>query len=825
MLSVVQRVLAVAAISAALAFSAFAQSADLVVSKTGPNSADANTDVPYTVTILNAGPDAAQTVNLSDTIPPGMTFVSASQTSGPAFNCAPLPAVGGSGTINCGIALLAAGSSANFTFTFHIPTGTANGTAFTNTATASASLPPDPNNGNNASSAVTTLPPPSADLGVSKSGPDTADANTDVAYTVTILNTGPDTSQFVNLDDTIPGGMTFVSAAQNSGPAFDCTPLPAVGGTGTMSCRIDNFAAGSSSVFTFVFHIPTGTAPGTTFVNLATASAELPLDPNSENDTAVAVTTVSPPPQADVSVTKSGPAGAGPGTDVTYTITIVNPSANSATNLSVQDTLPGPMTFVSLNQTSGPPLSCVGGATSTCTSPAFPTGSATLTLVGHIPPATPSGTTFSNTATVTSTNDPNSENNASTVFTTVATTDVSVAKTGPATAAAGSNVTYTITIANAGPDSADNVTLTDTLPAGTTFVSFVQNNGPIPACSLPPLGSGGTLSCNFATLSNGASAQFSLVVKAGTSPSISNTASTTTDSFDSNGTNNSSTVPTTVIPSADLTITKTGPANAAAGSNIVYTILLNNNGPSPSQNVSVGDAVPANTTFVSFTAPAGWTTTSPAVGGTGTVTAFNALVASGASATFTLVVNVNVATAVGTVTSNTVFATPATFDPATPNTSTSNTTVTAAMADLSVTKTANPPVAPMNANVTFTITVTNLGPSNATGVTLIDTVPANMTFVSATPSQGTCSGTGPVNCNLGNLNSGSNAVVTVVARTGDNVGGLTSNTATVSSATPDPNPANNTATATFVAVIPTLSHLILGLLAAVLAAAALLKLK
>jgi uncharacterized repeat protein (TIGR01451 family) len=125
--------------------------------------------------------------------------------------------------------------------------------------------------------------------------------------------------------------------------------------------------------------------------------------------------------------------------------------------------------------------------------------------------------------------------------------------------------------------------------------------------------------------------------------------------------------------------------------------------------------------------------------------------------------------------------------------------------------------------VTYTITVNNLGPDPAIGVTMTDTIPASMTFVSATPTQGTCTGMGPVICSLGNMNSGSSATVTVVARTG--AVGASMNSATVSSATPDPNPGNNTASATFVAFIPTLSPLLLGLLAAVLAAAALLKLK
>jgi uncharacterized repeat protein (TIGR01451 family) len=796
-----------------------------------------------------------------------------------------------------------------------------------------------------------------ADLSVFKTGPDTAFANTDVAYTVTLLNVGPDASQLVNLSDSIPPGMTFQAAVQNSGPTFDCSPLPAVGGTGTINCRIDNLPSGSAGTFTFTFHIPSGTPPGTSFVNFATASAELPPDPNSENNTGIAVTTVPPPPQADVSVTKNGPTSGGPNSDVTYTITVTNPSVNSATNLQLQDTLPGTMTFVSINQTGGPMMSCVGGATSTCTSAAFPPGTATFSLVGHIPTGTASGTTFLNTATISSTNDPNAENNQSTTSFTVTSVDVSVTKSGPAAAVAGTNVTYIITVANAGPDPADNVSFSDPLPAGATFVSFVQNSGPVPTCSTPGGGMSGTVGCNFALLASGASAQFTLVVKAGTPTPMNNTVSATTDSFDTNSANNSSTVSTTVTTSADLNIVKTGPATAVAGSNITYTIVLTNNGPSDAQTVSwtdvlpanttfvsftapvgwttstpvvgasgtvtasnalltattsvtftlvvkvsagtaagttimntataastttdpvgsnnasttstsitnsadltivktgptvagpglnvtytivltnngpsdaqtvsLSDAVPANTTFVSFAAPGGWTTSTPVVGATGTVTTNNALLVAGSSATFTLVVNVNSSTSAGTIITNTATATSATPDPTSPNSSTSTASVATGIADLSVTKTSSPnqPQIPANTDVTYTITVTNLGPANASGVTLTDTIPANITFVSATSTQGSCTGTGPVTCNLGTVNSGSNAIVTVVGRTGSNAPGSTTNTATVSSATPDPNPANNTATVTFLAVIPTLSHLILGLLAAVLAAAALFKLK
>jgi uncharacterized repeat protein (TIGR01451 family) len=210
----------------------------------------------------------------------------------------------------------------------------------------------------------------------------------------------------------------------------------------------------------------------------------------------------------------------------------------------------------------------------------------------------------------------------------------------------------------------------------------------------------------------------------------------------------------------------------------------------------------------------------PAAGATGTVTATNATLIAASSATFTLVVNVDPGTAAGSLITNTATIGSGTTDPnSANNTATATTTVATSVSDLSITKTTASLIL-VNSNVTFTIDVANGGPNTASGVTVVDTLPANVTFVSAMPSQGTCSGTTTVTCSLGTMASGGTATVTIVAQA--TTLGPAVNTATVSSASSDPNPANNTATATFtvVAQIPTLSPLLLALLAALLAAIA-----
>src|SRR5262249_49292537 len=83
----------------------------------------------------------------------------------------------------------------------------------------------------------------------------------------------------------------------------------------------------------------------------------------------------------------------------------------------------------------------------------------------------------------------------------------------------------------------------------------------------------------------------------------------------------------------------------------------------------------------------------------------------------------------------------------------------------------------------------------ATGVTVTDTLPAGLGYVSASPSQGTCAqAAGTITCDLGGLAPGASATVTVVASTAA-AGSFTSNLS-VSATQPDPNPANNSATAT-----------------------------
>jgi uncharacterized repeat protein (TIGR01451 family) len=126
-----------------------------------------------------------------------------------------------------------------------------------------------------------------------------------------------------------------------------------------------------------------------------------------------------------------------------------------------------------------------------------------------------------------------------------------------------------------------------------------------------------------------------------------------------------------------------------------------------------------------------------------------------------------------------------------------------AAADLSVTKSGAPNPVVLGSNLTYTITAGNGGPDTATSVTMFDPLPASVSFISATSTQGNCTqSSGAVSCAIGTLASGANATITIVVT--PNQTGTLRNTATVTANESDPNPADNTATASTTVNLPPL---------------------
>ncbi|WP_132000277.1 DUF11 domain-containing protein, partial [Dokdonella fugitiva] len=493
------------------------------------------------------------------------------------------------------------------------------------------------------------------------------------------------------------------------------------------------------------------------FTNTASLSAIDQTDPNPANNSASVV--VTPIASANLEIVKTGPTTTVAGQNVSYTLAVTNHGPSDAANVSLADPTPAGLTFVSAT------APCAGGFP--CNLGTLANGASVTTTVTYAVPANASGS-ITNTATVTSpTGDPTPSDNSSSVTTTVtASANVAVVKTGPASATAGQNVVYTLAVTNNGPSDATNVSLADPTPAGLAFVS-----------ASAPCEAG--FPCNLGTLANGASVDVSVTfaVPANAGGTITNTATVTSPTPDPTPGDNTSTVGTPVVASADLGIVKTGPANVIAGQNVSYTLAVTNHGPSDAANVSLADPTPAGLTFVSATAPCA-----------GGFPCNLGTLANGASVSVTVTYAVP-ASASGSIT-NTATVTSPTADPTPSDNSSSVTTTVGSSANVSVVKT-GPASATAGQDVVYTLAVTNNGPSDAANVSLADPTPAGLTFVSATAP---CAGGFP--CNLGTLANGATVNVSVTYAVPASASGTIANTATVTSPTPDPTPDDDTSTVT-----------------------------
>src|SRR5439155_635812 len=228
---------------------------------------------------------------------------------------------------------------------------------------------------------------------------------------------------------------------------------------------------------------------------------------------------------------------------------------------------------------------------------------------------------------------------------------------------------------------------------------------------------------------------------------------------------NSSTDTAHVIALADLSVTKTGPSTAAAADakGINYSLTMTNSGPSDNTGgFVVTDTLSPFLTFQTY----GSSSACSAAGQIVTCTNTTGLAAS-ASQAFTIHVKLSASTPNGTdLTNSAAVASTGTTD--TPGNNTSNTTHTAVTtsADLSLTKvdSADPVVAGFQ--FTYTMTVSNSGPSDAQAATLTDGLPSGLTVASYTASQGACATTSTsITCIPGTIAAAGSATVTVTGNT------------------------------------------------------------
>jgi uncharacterized repeat protein (TIGR01451 family) len=520
---------------------------------------------------------------------------------------------------------------------------------------------------------------------------------------------------------------------------------------------------------------------------------------------------------ADIAVTNSGtPSVVVPGNQITYTQTVTNNGPLDAVNATLTEAIPANTVFASLTTAAGwacatPAVGSAGNIT--CTNPDIANAATGMfVLKVTVGAAVANGTQIVDTVSANSgTNDPNLANNTATALTVVGlatTANIVVTKTAsPNPVLAGGAITYSIIAHNNGPAAAANVTFTDPIPANTTYVSLTQT-GTAFTCGAPVT----TVSCTLTSFASGATTTFTLTVNVGAAiasgTKISNTASTSSTTTDSNPGTNSSTVIVTVATSGQFDLidsSSASPNPVTAGNNITFTDTVSNAGPATPLNPVFSSSVPANTTFVSLAIPAGVTCpTIPAVGGTGAISCcagaggvctVGVAFPAGTSEPLPLVVKVNAGTASGTIITNTSSIAPTLNDVNPANNSSSASTVVGAptQADVAIVKTAAPEPVDQGTNLTYTLQVSNNGPGVAQGVAVSDPLPTQVTFVSVSSTQGTCSQAGgTVSCSIGTMSVGGLVIITINTTASTFSSSTTaSNTATVTSTTSDPNPANN----------------------------------
>ena len=296
-------------------------------------------------------------------------------------------------------------------------------------------------------------------------------------------------------------------------------------------------------------------------------------------------------------------------------------------------------------------------------------------------------------------------------------TDLQITNTdGQTTATSGAPITYTIVVTNAGPIAVTGATVTDTLPAkltGATYTATATGG----ATGFTAAGTGSVN--NTVTMPAGSTITY--VVSATVSPAatgtLANTASVAAPAgiTDTNLANNSVTDTDTLTLQADLKITNSdGATTAVPGAVITYTIVVTNSGPSNVTGATVTDTLPATLTGATYTA----TTTGGATGftasGTGNI---NNTVTMPAGSTITYVLKATLsAAATGTLSNAATVTAPAGLTDTNPaNNSVTDTDTLTPQADLKITNTDGVTTIVQGAAVTYTIVVTNSGPSRVTG--------------------------------------------------------------------------------------------------------------
>jgi uncharacterized repeat protein (TIGR01451 family) len=393
-----------------------------------------------------------------------------------------------------------------------------------------------------------------------------------ITYTLNVTNNGPDTGTNVAVTQTLPTSVLFVGSTASQGSVtFQ---------NGLVSCNLGTLTAGSNAIITVTVQ--------TTIAGIISTTATVgdsQFDPDESNNT-VTLSTVVNVPTADLALTMSGtPNPVLLGGTLTYTINVTNHGPSTATLVVATNLLPAAVSFVSANPSQG--SFALNGANFIWSVGSIGKGGNASVSISTRVSTSPSalGSLVAKAGVSAHEPDPQPGNNSATVFTQVTpAADLSLAMTGsPSAVIYGSNVTYTLTLLNFGPSAATNANVSDTFPAGMTYLSASNSMGTVTVTN-------NLVGWNVtpgSSLPLGASATLSIVLGTGSIPigqlpdTVTNLASATADEADPNPANN--------VASA-VTVVDIATNRIVAGGQVLLagTTTPNDGAVNPGETVTIG---------------------------------------------------------------------------------------------------------------------------------------------------------------------------------------------------------------------------------------------
>ncbi|HEX3998078.1 MAG TPA: choice-of-anchor D domain-containing protein [Pirellulales bacterium] len=793
--------------------------------------------ITYTIKVANSGPSAANGATVADTFPAGIlsdTYTVA--TTGGAVDLT--HAASGSGNIADTVDL-PSGATITYTVTATVNPSATGSLANTATVTDPAGFV-DANPANNTATDTDTLTP-NVDLTIAKTDNDggssvtpttgTAAPGAAITYTITVTNTGPSNAVGATVADAI---LTNPDFASDTFTAVGTTG--ASGFTASGSGNIDDtasLAAGSSITYTVVADISssaTGTLSNMATVAAGSGETAVPASVLSATDTdnlvpTVVLTITKTDNDGGSSVTDAiGNASAG-GT-ITYTITVTNSGPSNAVGMIVADPLTTNADFTSVSYTAVGTAGAAGftasgsgniddtvnlaaGSSITYTVMADISATATGTISNFATIAAGAGETLGAGSITTATD--NDVIPTTVTLTITKTDDDGGSSVTPATGAAapGSVITYTITVSNTGASNAVGAVVADTLTTNTDLTSDTFTAVGTAGATGFTASSSGDID-DTVNLAAGSTITYTVVadISSSASGTLSNTATVAAGTGDvlSNTSVPSAIDTDTLSPTVDLVITKTdsdggssvtnATGSASPGTVITYTITVTNTGTTAVTGATVADLLATNTDISTDTYTAVGTTgaTGFTASGTGSINDTVAL-AAGSTITYTVAADI-AASATGTLTNSATVAPPAgeSLGAGSVGTAAVNDTLTPTVI-LTIAKSDNDGgssttnttgAATPGTQITYTVTVTNFGPSNAVGALISDPLTSNLDFTAETyAAVGTAGATGFTASGTGNISdtvdlaAGSSITYTVTATISDTATGTLSNTTTV----------------------------------------------